>query len=395
MSKADKIKASFLLGACGDALGAPLEGIRTLQGIIDAHGPEGLKDIIEFKNVYETGVDYPAGRVTDDTTMAMTTAAALLKTLEKVGLEDNSFIDVLRKDLWQGYINWAAYQRSSDGLKDKADEAGWPDSVKAFWFVCGAGRGTIAALLQNAPGAVDKPLDYDCMVDGRRAVGPNPGCGGMMRVVPLAFIAASPARIFEISCESAAVTHGDPAAFVATGAVGLMIHFAAQDKSIENILQETRAVLESYRANPHYARGVDECVAAIDHAISQSRKMGADMQTIEDLPRDLGHGNPFLAVPVLAQTVYALHAAAGNEDKMDQATVRDVVALSANHSGDSDSVAAIVGNIMGARFGSATIPQDWLAILTQKHQIEAMAVDVYAVIGPSALKPKPSKNPRP
>src|SRR5688572_7565420 len=92
----DKIKGCFLLGACGDALGAPLEGVRTLDAIIAAHGAAGLSDLVEFKNAYDRGIDFPPGRITDDTTMTMVTAVAMT-------MEDPLDLERMRTLLWQGY----------------------------------------------------------------------------------------------------------------------------------------------------------------------------------------------------------------------------------------------------------------------------------------------------
>src|SRR3989304_5962821 len=137
----DKIKASFLLGACGDALGAPLEGMRHLDLLIRLYGEKGLAEIIEFKNVFGQGFDYPAGRITDDTTMAMTTAAALILACREMPPRSPEFTGTLKRFLWQGDLNWAQFQDNSPALSGKIDASGaWPSGARDFWFPCGAGR---------------------------------------------------------------------------------------------------------------------------------------------------------------------------------------------------------------------------------------------------------------
>ena len=44
--------------------------------------------------------------------------------------------------------------------------------------------------------------------------------------------------------------------------------------------------------------------------------------------------------------------------------------ISANHSGDSDSVACIAGSILGAFYGMSIILKDWLDCLAEKERME-------------------------
>ncbi len=385
MISRDKIKGCFLLGACGDALGAPLEGIKDLETIIAAHGNSGLQNIIEFKNVYDSGKDFPPGRITDDTTMTMTTAAAMLLAKDVTDWKE------LRGLLWQGYLNWGQHQEDGAPLAKKIDASmQWPDNAKNFWFYCGAGRGTIAALMQDEPGTVDKPLDYDCLIRGKETKGPNPGCGGMMRVAPLALLDLSAEKIFELGCDSAALTHGHPEAFVATGAVALLIHYAAKDVDMAEAVQKTAEVLRKYENKPDYAAGIDKALKALALAEKAATEKPGDLQVMDRLPREMGYDNPFLATPVLLQTAYALLS---SPTKPDAAGIKSTLALSVSHSGDSDSVGAIVGNVLGTRYGTNIIPKDWLSTLVQRADIEKMADDLSDIIAPD-VKVRPRKLPK-
>jgi ADP-ribosylglycohydrolase len=73
----------------------------------------------------------------------------------------------------------------------------------------------------------------------------------------------------------------------------------------------------------------------------------------------------------------ALHCVLATDD-LPAAPLRAV-----NHSGDSDSTAAIAGNIAGARSGEAAIPPEWLEGLELRDVIEQVAEDlVEAFHGP-------------
>ena len=362
MSKTDKIKGCFLLGACGDTLGAPIEGYKSLSEITDHFGPEGLGDIIDFPNAYNHGTDLPAGRVTDDTTMLVTTAVALAKAGKDASIE------TMRENLWQGYVNWVLPQRGGGAAKKNIDpKVKWPDMLPDFWFACGAGHGTIAALIQDKPGTVNVPVDYDVVLDGKQVKSPSHGCGGMMRVAPIGFLDKPPEEIFEIACESAAITHGNPPAYVASGIIALYVHFAAQDMQMKDVLQNTRNILQKFSGNPAYTGGIKTCLKMIDHAEQKALEKPHDMTVMDALPRELGVDRAFNAEPVLAHVPYALCSATEN--------IKSAMMLAVNHGGDSDSVGAIVGNILGARHGEKAVPREWREKLLQNKEITQMAED--------------------
>ncbi|MGH9005159.1 MAG: ADP-ribosylglycohydrolase family protein, partial [Acidimicrobiia bacterium] len=57
--------------------------------------------------------------------------------------------------------------------------------------------------------------------------------------------------------------------------------------------------------------------------------------------------------------------------------IRSALLLAVNHSGDSDSTGAITGNLLGAAWGVAAIPEDLLAGLEGREVIERVALDLH------------------
>ena len=127
----------------------------------------------------------------------------------------------------------------------------------------------------------------------------------------------------------------------------------------------------------------------IDHAEKKFREKPPSFETIDALPQELGFKNPFLALPVLAQATYGLLAGSRASD------VKSAMVLAVNHSGDSDSVGAIVGNILGARHGASAVPRAWADILLQRREIDAMANIFTNALYPPALAPAPKNDARP
>lgn len=52
---------------------------------------------------------------------------------------------------------------------------------------------------------------------------------------------------------------------------------------------------------------------------------------------------------------------------------RDAVLLAANLGDDADTTAAVCGQVAGAHYGMAGIPQAWLDRLTMRDEISALA----------------------
>ncbi len=83
-----------------------------------------------------------------------------------------------------------------------------------------------------------------------------------------------------------------------------------------------------------------------------------------------------MAEEALAIAVYA--ALSFPED------LRAALVLAANHSGDSDSTAAICGNLLGAVLGEEALPADWLAELEGRATITQLADDFARQLGGTA-----------
>lgn len=52
--------------------------------------------------------------------------------------------------------------------------------------------------------------------------------------------------------------------------------------------------------------------------------------------------------------------------------------MAVNHSGDSDSIGAITGNLLGCLSGESSIPPKWLAPLELRGVIAEVADDLYS-----------------
>ena len=53
--------------------------------------------------------------------------------------------------------------------------------------------------------------------------------------------------------------------------------------------------------------------------------------------------------------------------------VEEALILSVNHSGDSDSTGAIVGNLLGAAYGASALPALWREMVEARYILDAVA----------------------
>lgn len=346
---ASRFMGCLMGGALGDALGAPAEGIRDLDKITARFGEAGLKEMHPYTCPWEQVTHTGIGAITDDTTMHAATLGAMMASAYRP--------ELLHKYAWQSYVRWAIHQEDGLRILPLVDlTADWPRELQPFWFACGAGRGTLAALATGKAGTPEEPLGYDDVIRGKRVVGPNEGCGGMMRAAALAFWPHAQDK-FRLGMENGALTHGAPNAYLATGCIVQLVHGVIEGLSLRDSFNGMSLRLSA--ENNH-----DDVCAALELGWEQGR-VSADFKTIDSLPAALGKSNAFLATPVLAQSMYAVSAY-----HHQGITFKEALTLSATHSGDSDSVAAIVGNVLGAH--GAELPEDWLKQLQKRSALEAL-----------------------
>lgn len=349
---AQRFMGCLLGGALGDALGAPVEGLRKLDDVRRKFGATGITQMMPYACPWETVTHTGIGAITDDTTMHASTIAAMISS--------HSRPQLLHRYAHQAYLRWGVMQEDGLRLLPHIDlTADWPRELSPFWFACGAGRGTIAALATGRRGTPEDPLGYDTAIRGKRVTGPNKGCGGMMRAAALAFWPHAEDK-FRLGMENAAITHGAADAWLPTGFVTALVGQMVQGTPLP-------AAFNTCARRLRQEAGHEATLAACIAGMQQGKQTVPSLDAIDALPATLGYSNPFLAVPVMAQTLYALSAR-----HYHGLGTKETLTLSASHSGDSDSVAAIVGNVIGAGQGAEALPQDWLAQLQLRPQLEAL-----------------------
>ena len=329
----DRFRGCLLGGAVGDALGAPVE-FMTAAMILQRFGSRGITD---FADAYG-GI----GTITDDTQLTLFTAEGLLHGwIRGEG-------DFARTGA-RAYLRWMKTQGEPPPLD--IDEPGWLVGSRELHH-------------RRAPGAACLAALRSMRVLGAPAENSSKGCGGVMRVAPVGLFAAAldragePFDAWRWGAELAALTHGHPTGVLSAAAFALMIREIALGQPLEQSLGIVREALAGTRDG-------GEVLLALDHA-QRLADDGSAMEPSEAVAR-LGQG--WIAEEALAIAVYVTLVARD---------YRHGVILAVNHGGDSDSNGAIAGNLLGALYGVAQIPVEWLVRLELRSVIEAIADDLFS-----------------
>lgn len=340
----DRALGCLLGGAIGDALGYPVEFLPADE-ITARYGPSGITG---YKLDRTTG----KALISDDTQMTLFTADGIL--LSRTGLCGGSPVACAAL----AYQDWLTTQETCFPTGRGAER---PDGVSRLLevpalYICRAPGNTCTSALRAARRQGD---------DGNYICNPrnnSKGCGGIMRVAPLALCPAG-LPIGELDEQGAmlsAITHGHPLGYLPSAVLVHILHRliygGGQRDTLRGIILEARDVVcAHFRGTAH----LDELRTVIDLALALAENGESDRANIPQL------GEGWVAEETLA---IALYCALRYERDFSGGVVAAV-----NHDGDSDSTGAVAGNILGAVCGCGAIEGRWKKDLELRDLILEMA----------------------
>lgn len=348
----NRYRGCLLGGAVGDALGAHVE-FKSLRAILSEFGEPGIRDYAPTYGRH--------GAITDDTQMTLYTAEAMLRAHTR--MKDRGIGPAFDSMAAGAYLRWLRTQGIGSPLPHDGELDGWLSTHKALFDRRAPGNTCLSAL--RAMTAV-----------GEMATNDSKGCGGVMRAAPVGMYTAHwidethrpehVAETFRIGSAIAAITHGHSTGHLTAGVLAVVVALLLKDTPLISALD---AAVAELRRHPHH----EETLNAIEHARALARQRPAERAALIEL------GEGWIAEEALAMSLYCALGATNFESG---------IILAVNHSGDSDSTGAITGNLLGATWGEAAIPQRWLADLELREVIGAVADDLASLpdwqIGPYA-----------
>lgn len=338
-----RVHATLLGGALGDSLGYAVE-FDAIAAIRAKYGEEGLTSFAQLDG---------ESHFSDDTQMTLYTVDGLVEALEWAN--DGVAADETAC-LWLAYLRWLATQDVAASASAPVPQPRWIDGHEVLRHRRAPGNTCLSGLASGEMGTAARPVNAE-----------SKGCGTVMRSAPFGLIPhISREAVAKLSMDAAALTHGHPAARLGAAAFSLLIHDVVAGSDVR---AAALAALEYVQALPVKAPELDERLA-------EALRLSAEGSPLspEGLTTALGEG--WVAEEALAVALYAVLATAVDGP---QEHFRKAIALAVNHSGDSDSTGSIAGNILGALYGEACLPQEWLEGLEGPEVIRGMAARLLAV----------------
>lgn len=322
----DKIRGSLMAGAAGDALGYEVE-FKSLQKI---HSIYGEKGITEFK-LDENG----KALISDDTQMTLFTANGMLMGITRgvirgVGGSPESYVEF-------AYQDWYHTQM---GKPREWNPYTWLYSLPELEY-------------SRAPGVTCLKA-CKAIIDHRAVVNNSKGCGGVMRVAPLALLLAGyqvregrcPYTIEDMAVAGGVIaecTHKHPLGYMPAALLTMLIYKVAllpTEEAVQNIgriVWECIYLLEKVYTSENLREHLRELCELSHLALQLANSDCTDQEAFSRLGEGWT-GDEAVAI--------ALYCVVRHID-----SVEDAIIASVNHDGDSDSTGSITGNIMGAIYG--------------------------------------------
>lgn len=336
----DQIRGGLLGAAAGDALGYCVQEL-SLNEIHERFGPEGIRG-------YDTENGYAL--ISANTQLALFTANGLLHGQTRGALRGimGPYIGYLRL----AYQDWMKTQ-TYGGRRAPGKYISWLCAIDDIYARRTPDKTTMMAFASEKPGTMEDPLN--------RAR----GAACLPRAIPaglLLYQEDKPQAAARLGAEIAAMTHGDPLAFLPAAYLGELIHrlLAKRPGSFRSILHET---IDS--VTQQFGREYSK-IREINGLLAQAEDLALDSIPAEEAMAQL---DPTEAHRVLAAACYTCLKFPGDFER--------AIVAAVNHSGDSAAVGSLTGALLGTAVGTEGIPEFYLEPLELRDILEEMSDDLF------------------
>ncbi|SMD21354.1 ADP-ribosylglycohydrolase family protein [Lentzea albidocapillata] len=337
-----KLRGCLIGGAIGDALGANTENL-PMEVVYERHGPQGITDL----------PDDPA--ITDDTQMTLFTFEAMIRGHVRERTTGNGGIVAVVQHAYQRWLHTqkTPWEKARGPLSTLDEPDGRLIGHRDLFRLRAPGLTVTSALQQYGRTGV--------MATAENPANDSKGCGGVMRVAPIAFYADDASQAFALAKCAAGLTHGHPSGYLSAGFFAVLVWEALRGKGLlDGVDTAMKAVVRH--------EGHEEVVAAVEHAIELAALGEPSVARVEELGGG-GVGDTALAI--------ALYSALVTDDP------NEALLISVNHGGDNDSTASLCGNLVGALHGVEKIRPDWVERVQFRDVIDEMVADWETETGPN------------
>ncbi|KAA0020388.1 ADP-ribosylglycohydrolase [Salinicola corii] len=303
--------------ALGDALGMPTQSLSRAQ-IVETFGE--ITTLVDARADQPIAPDMPAGSITDDTEQAMLVADLLIE-----GRGSIAPLDFARRLI------------------------AWEDDMRT--------RGSLDLLGPSTKRALERITEGIAPEEAGRFGATN---GAAMRITPvgIAFDVRAPELFLAAVQAASSVTHNTGLGIASAAAVAATISAGLNGASLSEAIQVGIDFAERGGACGHWFAG-----ARIAPRIGWARRLLEETSDAEAIT----YLNDLVGTSVLAQesvvAAFALAEHAGDDPER-------ALCLAASLGGDTDTIAAILGAMLGACLGLNALPSNLIAQVQQVNRLE-------------------------
>lgn len=309
-TRQSRILGCVLGAAIGDAMGHPTEFIYTFEEIRSRYSPNGVTGFA----LYWERDGKRFAPYTDDTQMAEVVLRSLV-----LARQHDLTLDATMKHMATGFIEWWRNPQGGERAPGNACKAGCRALANgAHWSEAG---GATAG-----------------------------GCGSVMRAYPFGILFVDNiSQAEEWAVAHSKLTHRDPIALAACAAIARCIAMTLHGEDDDQVMAAAVTAANAY--SPYTAE-------MISQAIAEGRNGTPPEETLQRLRGWAAH-------EAIAASLYVV--ARHPRDP------RTAILEAANTPGDSDSIATLVGALLGARCGLEALPAAWIADVERSTELRELA----------------------
>jgi len=240
----------------------------------------------------------------DDTQMTLFCLEAL-----KNNHQNNDNNEDILKRIYEYYLDWNATQYHDLVIKNDFSKQKELQKRQA------PGRTCLTALGSGRCGTMENKIND------------SKGCGGIMRVAPIAFLNKNLDDIIYLGNMQAAITHGHPEGYLSSGFFAGLLYLGLKGFSFEDAYKEVKAKISLNKESKDF----------INYLNNLENNLETEFNNPNDMTEILGEG--WTGETALGLAVYAFKHGKSFEHAL---------VISTNHRGDSDSTASMAGQLFAA-----------------------------------------------
>lgn len=294
----------------GDALGFPIK-TETLNSIKKKYGEQGITDFVKY-DIYKKGSYSSESQLTLSTINGIIYAYDYTNRILKKE-------DILKKSIYLMYKDW---------LKTQGDLYNKRNTNEIIML----------AINNKKIGSINNPIN-----DSKSA-------STIIKTIPFGFI-LDEYQSFRLGMEITSFTHGNSISILSGGFLACLISCIRQykDKGLEYCIRTALSLLKKTK----YSQ-------SLSNKIEYVLNMDTKYLSPEQVTFLLGEG-----WDIEEAIAYSLYCSINNKDNYRQAVYSAI-----NHTGNSDTIGAITGCIIGTYLGYNEIPQEWIINIENSEFIE-------------------------